>query len=186
MSAKWLRLIVISVSAVFVLAPPGPSVDTHSPVGVAQAQEQGATRKTTIAYGRFLRRNWELRVWKEPTGAGTAYCDAEGNGGHGCTIFKDEDWERFSRAGFITHGYSDTSNDTIEVRGTVGRRVRSVTLRLADGTSIPVAIVKVPERLHFPWNYYYGYIPRTTNGWRIARSAEGMLIDRERLFRHNE
>ncbi len=99
---------------------------------------------------------------------------------------EEGEWRRTSRDGLITHSYSYDPDrlETIEVSGTVGRRVKSVTLQLRGGPHIPVPIIKVPRELRFPWNYYVGYIPKVDGGRRIARDRHGDVVEKERLFRH--
>lgn len=168
------RAVVLATAAVVSLAPAGQSGPTG---GGPDGPRRGWTR---LALGRFLHERWSLSVYTIESDDGTWYCSdwSGARPGYGCTLVDGP-----IRSTFVSTGYSWGHNgDMVMLDGEVSREVKSLAFKIRNGPDYPVTIIKPPEELDFPWNYYIGFLPIELRGSKVARDRAGDIVDTEALY----
>lgn len=124
-----------------------------------------------VAFGRFGGERWKFEVYQD---AQYGHCFSL-QGGRACSQGVDEN-DYMS----LNTSWSNGKGRSIFI-GTALPEVKSIRARPRSGGIIDIAIIDVPREF-YPWNIYVSYFTTQARGIRIARGADGAVLEREKLY----
>jgi hypothetical protein len=159
-------------------APPVPeSTQLGPPVQVASGTYEGLA--------------WDLQAYEERMGDDVRPCtelhlgkgDERFGGGGGCYLLPDQ------VIGYAESAYGEKYPSLISIAGAVRPEVDEITLELADGSSIPLAIYRMSvdgdANEPFDVDFFVGFVDvgkrGTLEGHVVARAANGDVLERHGL-----
>jgi hypothetical protein len=144
-----------------------------------------------VASGNYDGFPWELQAYEERMGDDVRPCtelyldrgDERFGGGGGCYLLPDQ------VIGYSQSAYGDELPWLISISGAVRRQVDEVTLELADGSSVPMAIYRMgvdgDSSEPFDVDFFVGFVDvgkrGTLEGHVVARAENGDVLEKHGL-----